>query len=279
VRFFGAAGSVVLIVGSASCAALSGLGDYRECTDDCEGASKSPSKALDASQAPGESETADAPATPGDLSAPSGDAGEGREGSDAGDLGLDGSPPPTLVDAQIEDVAPLPIDAGSDSMAPGIDSGPGGGPTCGPLASRSRCNANQVCCANLAAQTNACGAPASCASIATLTCATASDCPGSAPICCARMTLVPDAMNDLPPKCTATGLSASCAASCSDIPPADPTNCKYPPSGTGTVRLCSHDADCTSDTAVTGGGCYNFNGAPVSWCSTALAGTEGKHQP
>jgi hypothetical protein len=93
------------------------------------------------------------------------------------------------------------------------------------------------------------------------------------------MTLVADAANDLPPKCTATALYASCAASCNDAPPADWTTCKYPASGTGTVRLCSHDSDCTSDTATVGGGCYNFSGAPVSWCSTALAGIEGVHQP
>jgi hypothetical protein len=43
------------------------------------------------------------------------------------------------------------------------------------------------------------------------------------------------------------------------------------------VRLCSHDKDCASDTA--NSGCYNFNSAPVSWCSAALAGLEGVHQP
>jgi hypothetical protein len=275
VRFFGAAGCAVLAVASASCAAVAGLGDYSECTDDCEGESRSPSKLLDASQVPDEP-VVDAAATTDDLSAPSDDAAEEGQGSAPPDAELEASPAP--VDAHA-DVASSPVDAAPDSVAPVVDSGPGAGPSCGPLASRSRCNGNQVCCANLAAQTNTCSAPASCASNATLACATASDCPASAPICCAQMTLAPDALNDLPPKCTATGLTASCAASCSDNPPSDPTTCKYPPSGTGTVRLCSHDADCTSDTAVIGGGCYNFNGAPVSWCSTSLAGVEGTHQP
>jgi hypothetical protein len=277
VRFFGAAGCAVLALASASCAALAGLGDYSECTDDCEDASRSPSKLLDASQVPDEPVVEDAPATPDDISAPSDDADQEGDGSVARDAELEASPTP--LDAH-SDVASPPVDAAPDSVAPGVDSGPpGAGPTCGTLASRSRCNGNQVCCASLAAQTNACTTPASCASNATLACATASDCPASAPFCCGRMTLVPDAQNDLPPKCTATGLSASCAASCTDNPPADATTCKYPPSGTGTVRLCSHDADCTSDIALAGAGCYNFNGAPVSWCSTSLAGVEGTHQP
>ncbi len=274
-RFFGAAGCAVLAVASASCAAVAGLGDYSECTDDCEGESRSPSKLLDASQVPDEP-AVDAAATTDDLSAPSDDAAEEGQESAPSDAELEASPAP--VDAHA-DVSSPPVDAAPDSVAPVVDSGPGAGPSCGPPASRSRCNGNQVCCANLAAQTNACAAPASCASNATLACETASDCPASAPICCARMTLAPDAQNDLPPKCTATGLTASCAASCSDNPPSDPTTCKYPPSGTGTVRLCSHDADCTSDTAVIGAGCYNFNGSSVSWCSTSLAGVEGTHQP
>jgi hypothetical protein len=275
VRFLGAAGCAILAVASASCAGLAGLGDYSECTDDCEGTSRSPSKLLDASQAPDEP-AADAPAPTDDLSAPSDDANEDRDGSVVPDAELEASSAP--LDAH-SDVASPPMDAAPDSVAPVVDSGPGAGPSCGSLASRSRCNGNQVCCANPAAQTNTCTASASCASNATLACETASDCPASAPICCAQMTLVPDAQNDLPPKCTATGLAASCAASCSDNPPSDPTTCKYPPSGTGTVRLCSHDADCTSDPAVIGGGCYNFNGAPVAWCSTSLAGVEGTHQP
>ena len=168
--------------------------------------------------------------------------------------------------------------SGSSSGGNSDSGGPGSFPSCGPLASRSKCSVNQVCCANLPAQTNACSSASSCAANSTLACSTASDCPSSAPICCAKMTFVTDAANDLPPKCTATGLSASCASSCNDSPPADATTCTFPPSGgSGLARLCSHDADCTSDTA--NNGCYNFNGTPVSWCSAALTGLEGVHQP
>ncbi len=184
---------------------------------------------------------------------------------------------PTTSPACIEGVCWSP---GTDSGAPAIEAGAVGGASCGPLASRTRCNPDQVCCESLAAQTNSCSAPASCASDASLACSTASDCPSATPICCAQMSLIPDAMNDPPPKCTVAGLSASCAARCNESPPADATTCKYPSTGTtGTVRLCSHDVDCVSDTAATGGGCFNFNGDPVSWCSTALAGLLGTHQP
>ncbi len=169
---------------------------------------------------------------------------------------------------------------GSDSSSgSGSDDGGPAGMSCGPLASRVHCGANQVCCAALATQVNACAAAGSCASNATLTCSSASDCPSSAPICCAMLAQVPDAQNDLPPKCTSTTLSASCASSCNDAPPSDATTCKFPPTGTGLVRLCNHDSDCASDTATTGGGCYNFDSGPISWCSTALEGLLGTHQP
>jgi hypothetical protein len=257
----------------ASCAALSGIADYSECQD-CEGSSKSPSTVSDATT-PGSPPMEEASTNP---PPPDNDASEGQ--SDVGvppdAAALDVFVNPT--DAQPDGTSPPPVDSGPDSIAPVVDAATGPGPTCGPLASRSRCSGSQICCANLGPQTNSCTAASSCASNATLACSTASDCPGSSPICCAHMTTVPDAAGDLPPKCTATGLSASCAATCSDNPPSDATTCKYPPSGTGTVRLCSHDSDCTSDTATTGGGCYNFNGAPVSWCSTALAGVEGVQQ-
>ena len=211
-----------------------------------------------------------------DASQPAADVSEARSddastGADA--VGDQSSPPP--VDGGVADVS-APRDAGPDVAAP-IDAGVG--PSCGPLANRVRCSGSQVCCATFASQSNSCSAPASCSSGATLACSTASDCPSSAPICCGQMTTVPDALGELPPKCTATMLAASCAASCNDLPPSDGTTCKYPPVGVGTIRLCSHDADCTSDPATIGGGCYNFNSAPVSWCSTATAGVEGTHQP
>ena len=276
-RFFGVAGLILLTAVGASCAALSGLDNFTSCTDDCEAASKSPASVGDAAAAAVE----DAPASVEetsveDTSEPYGDVMETlpEEGTERVDTGLadaTGAPP---VDAQPEDVASPPVDSGVDSMASVVDSG--AGPTCGPLSSRIRCSGGQVCCANLAPQTNSCTAASSCASNATLQCATAADCPSSAPICCAQMSLVPDALNDAPPKCTATGLSASCAATCNDNPPTDPTTCKYPPTGnTGLIRLCSHNSDCTSDTALTGPGCYNFNGAPISWCSGFIAGGEG----
>jgi hypothetical protein len=280
VRFFGAAGFVVLTAAGASCAAVSGLDDYGTCTGDCAGGSSSSTTAPDASTNPDSSSpaTSDASTSDEDGAAASGDASEGQpdEGSELGDAGIDGPGVAPPADAQTEDVASPPVDAGPDA-SPVVDAG-GVGPVCGPLLLRAACSNSQVCCANLATQTNACSAPASCASNVTLSCSTAADCPGSAPICCARMTLGPDALNDLPPKCMLTSLSASCATSCSDSPPSDPTTCKYPSSGTGIIRLCSHAADCASDTALLGVGCYNFNGAPVSWCSTSLAGVEGQQQ-
>ena len=277
-RFFGAAGFVVLTAAGASCAAVSGLDDYGTCTGDCAGGSSSPTTLLDASATLDSSNpaTPDASTSPEDGAA-FGDASEPDEGSELVDAGLDG-PGVAPADAQTVDVASPPVDAGPDA-APVVDAG-GVGPVCGPLTLRAPCSKNQVCCANLATQTNACSAPASCASNTTLSCSTAADCPGSAPICCAQMTLAPDLFNDPPPKCTLTALSASCAASCNDNPPSIPS-CMYPPSGmAGTIRLCSHAADCASDTALLGvGGCYNFNSAPVSWCSTAAAGVEGTLQP
>ena len=269
---FGAAGLALVVLVSASCAVISGLSPYSEC-DNCEATSKSQSTVYDSSTPPpGE----DAIATPVEPVEPvDANVGAPDEGSSPGDSGADTWGP---ADAQA-DMASPPLDAGPDSPAPVIDSGPVTIPSCGPLASRSKCSANQVCCANLSAQTNACSSASSCAANATLACSTASDCPSSTPICCAKLSLVADALNDLPPKCTATGLSASCASSCNDSPPADATMCKYPPAGgTGLVRLCSHDTDCTSDTA--NPSCYNFNSAPVSWCINALvSGLEGVHEP
>jgi hypothetical protein len=275
VRALGVAGFAIVTAVSASCASLSGIDDYSLCSDNCLGTSKGPATVHDDGSTSTEPPGVDAATGDDAPTEPPEDASEMRavEASSPLDTGLADSMP-SLVDAQVADVAPPP-EAGPDAVAP-VDAGVG--PSCGPLASRIRCAGNQVCCANVSAQTNACSAPGSCGSNATLTCSTASDCPSSAPICCGQLALVADAMGDLPPKCTATTLAASCAASCNDLPPSDATNCKYPSSGTGTIRLCSHDTDCSSDLATVGGGCYNFNGAPVSWCATFAAGGEGKRQ-
>jgi hypothetical protein len=257
---------------SASCALISGISGYSIGEDK----SKSPPiTTYDSSPPP---PTDDATTIAEQPTEPVSDASvsQPNEGTNpAADTGADTWTAP-LVDAGDEVSSPPVVDAGPDVTPPVIDAGPG--PVCGPLASRTTCTSNQVCCANLTNYMNACSSASSCPSNATLACSTASDCPTSAPICCAKLSLVTDTLNDLPPKCTATGLSASCATSCNDSPPADWTTCKYPPAGgSGLIRLCSHDKDCTSDTA--NNACYNFNSAPVSWCSAALAGLEGVHQP
>jgi hypothetical protein len=183
-----------------------------------------------------------------------------------------------------------PIDSGSDAPAPPPDAGTDGfdggsdtgsappGATCGPKGTTVRCTANQICCANLSQQTNACAA--TCAMNASLSCATASDCPSSAPICCAQAALTPDSKNDPSPRCAETGFSAACVTTCNDLPPS--SGCTF----TGTLRLCSHDMDCTSDTADPQGAglanqCWNYNNAPESWCTSATVGSVGGgvHQP
>ena len=220
------------------------------------------------------------------------DAGSSEEDLAASDAdvfaGDDAAGP--VEDADIVDVV-LPVDTGSDAPPPpleagtvGVDAGneagppPASGPTCGPRGATMKCDASQVCCANLAAQTNACAA--TCAMNASLLCTTASDCSSSAPICCAHATLTPDSKNDPAPLCVATAFSASCAATCNDSPPAN--GCTF----SGTVRLCGHDTDCKSDTAnPLGAGsanqCWNYNGAPESWCTSATVGNVGGgvHQP
>jgi hypothetical protein len=180
----------------------------------------------------------------------------------------------TICQSSICVPGPGPDSGTSDA---GSDAGPAG-PTCGPKGTSFQCNSNQVCCANLSTQTNACAA--TCAANASLSCTTASDCPQSTPICCAQATSTPDSKNDPSPKCTTTALSASCASTCNDSPPA--AGCTF----TGTIRLCSHDTDCQSDTANPlalglANQCWNYNGAPESWCTNAAAGNGGGgvHQP
>jgi hypothetical protein len=265
---------VLVILMSASCAAISGLSVY-SIGDSSEAGPKSVPINMDDSSMPESLD--DATTAPVEPVEPVSDAPVSPpvEGMNPADTGADSWTAPPDANDDVSSPPPV-VDAGPDVAPPVIDAGPG--PTCGPLSSRITCPSTQVCCANLSNYMNACSSASSCSGNTTLSCSTAADCPASAPICCGKLSTVTDAANDLPPKCTATGLSASCAASCADSPPADPTTCKYPPAGgSGLVRLCSHDKDCMSDTA--NSGCYNFNSAPVSWCSAALAGLEGVHQP
>src|SRR5277367_91725 len=152
VRLIGVAGFAVLAVVSASCAALSGLDGYNACADDCEVSTRDPSTVTDAAASTEASPREDAPTPTEDTSEPTVDASEGQldEASGPGDTGLDGPTSPPIGDAHPEDVATPPVDAGPDAVAPIVDAGIGAGPTCGPLATNHRCNANQVCCANLA---------------------------------------------------------------------------------------------------------------------------------
>jgi hypothetical protein len=276
-RLAPAAGFVVLVGASGACAALSGLADYHECTGDCADASADSTDAR--VQVP-----ADAGDSVEDQGAPVDESPlEGEDATSPADGGFADVALPT--DAEPDGPA-APIDAGTtglDAGGLGSDAGndaspPGLGPTCGPKGTTIRCTAGQICCANLSAQTNAC--TATCASNASLSCSTASDCPASTPICCAQATLAPDSKNDPPPQCAAKAFSASCAATCNDSPPAN--GCTF----TGTIRLCSHDTDCQSDTANplgTGAAnqCWNYNGAPESWCTSATVGNVGGgvHQP
>jgi hypothetical protein len=272
---------VVLTAAGASCAQLSGIADYAVCDNDCRGSSSGASTTgHDDAQSSEEPQPADdAPAGQEDTTESPVDATDDRS---MGETNLiDGSfdaamPPPADARADVSS----PPEAGPDVAPPPVDAGLG--PYCGPVGNRTRCSGSQVCCGNLTTQTNSCLAPSSCAPNATLNCSSATECPSSAPICCAQLALVADPNNDLPPKCVATTLTASCvsASSCNDAPPSNGLACKYPTTGnTGMVRLCNHDSDCTTDPATIGGGCYNFNSAPISWCATAAAGSLGVHQP
>jgi hypothetical protein len=264
-----------------SCALISGLDQYSggDCGADCDGGADSSfgfSRDSAFQDTTGNATGREATAVDVVDDQPAAEVGaEGAEaGIEAGDADNEGEGLPP-VDSGSPDTGPPPVDSGVDSGSAQPDAGIGGGPSCGPAGTSVRCNANQVCCANLPAQTNSCAAPASCAANATLTCSTASDCSGIAPICCAQLSLAADAQNDPPPKCTATRLSTSCAATCLDAPPSNPLSCAY---GPGVIRLCSHDADCASDTA--NPQCYNFNSAPISWCASTLAGAAGgTHKP
>lgn len=279
-RLSEAAWFVTLAGAAGACAALSGLTNYQECERECADVTTA---TIDGSSVG----SIDSGNSVEDSAAPAEESS--RQGQDVR------GPDADFADALV------PLDSGSDSIARSFDSGSQGldsgsdaefdagkdawfdagtdagpptmtGATCGPRGATSRCNADQVCCANLAAQTNACAA--TCAANASLSCTTASDCPQSAPICCAQATLTPDSKNDPSPQCVATAFSASCTVTCNDNPPAN--GCTF----SGTIRLCVHGADCQTDTAdPLGAGlanqCWNYNGAPESWCTNATVGALG----
>jgi len=265
------AGMVALVAAATgACASLAGLGDYGECAGACGAAgdrgddmhvdvpddSSTPSSDDGASPGergvtPGEGPD-DASSETADATSADGPSQDGRTQSEA------------QSDARVGTGMDAWVDAASEASAP-----PMTGSTCGPRGTTTRCGAGQVCCATLATQTNSCAA--SCASNATLGCTSASDCPQSAPICCANAALTNDAQNDPPPKCAVAAFSSACATSCLDVPP---QSCVF----LGILRLCSRDADCQGDVA---NQCWNYNGAPESWCSVpavAMVGG-GVHQP
>jgi|HubBroStandDraft_6_1064221.scaffolds.fasta_scaffold252531_1 hypothetical protein len=259
-------------IASGACAALSGLSEYRECSDDCSDGDTNPRDG--AQGAPAEASTSygeaggGQPVDVGDVAAfPPDSASEDEEPADAWTTneGMDAA-----ADAGADEATDAAIGVGTDAATDaGAATGPppSTGATCGPLGTTVRCNADQVCCANLSAQTNSCVAPSSCSSNASLSCTTASDCPASAPICCAHVTLT----GGTAPACTASAYYASCESTCSDNPPAD--GCIF----TGIVRLCSHDSDCRSDTANplnlgVANECWNYNSDPESFCTSAVVG-------
>jgi hypothetical protein len=287
-RLIEAAWFMALAGGGGACAALSGLTNYQECAGECadvvtgtsDGSSVEP---IDSGNSVEDS------TTPAEEVSSQGEEGSGPDaavadafvpldsGSDAPVRSLEAGShgPDASSDSGFDAWFDAGFDAGTDAgFDAGIDTGPPPmtGPTCGPEGTTARCYAGQVCCADLVAQTNACAA--TCAANAWLSCTTASDCPQSAPICCAQATFTSDSKNDPSPMCVATQLIASCAATCDDSPPAN--GCTFG----GTIRLCSHGADCQSDTAdPLGTGlanqCWNYNSAPESWCTNATVGDLG----
>jgi hypothetical protein len=268
-RLLAAAGFLALAGASGACAALDGLTDYQECTSGCVGTKvdSNDSSTLEMPMDSGGPAEESATPTSDDSTPPDDEAGG-------------------AVDANLNDVSPA-LDSGMDAPSPpdeasvmmGGDAGQDAGPppptgtSCGPRGTTTHCSGSQVCCATLTSQTNACAS--TCASNATLMCSTTSDCPASKPICCGQATFAVDSMIDPPPKCAVAAFTASCASTCNDAPP---TSCTF----AGTLRLCSHDTDCASDSnALAGTQCWNFNNAPESWCTSATVGGLGGgiHQP
>jgi hypothetical protein len=265
-----AAGFVALAGAMEACALLAGLTDYRECVGDCADATTTP---IDATRV-------EVPIESGTLMDDGPSLADGPLGTeDAGGTAEAGFVDVTLPVDSCSDAPAPPLDAPADGSDAGSDTGTGPpGATCGPKGTTVRCSASQICCANLTDQTNACAA--TCPMNASLSCATASDCPPSAPICCAQATFTIDSKNDPPPRCAVTAFSAACANACNDLPPTN--GCTF----SGTLRLCSHDMNCTSDTAnPLGTGlanqCWNYNSAPESWCTSSTVGSVGGgvHQP
>ena len=242
-----------LVATAGACVALSGIGDYGTCTDTCDDAAPT-GQAHDVS-IPDVMASKETSSTSMDVTGPMDDvteppppeAGPDDASSDAADVSL----PP--MDSG-PDVRP-PVDSGSDADA-AKDAGLGS--SCGPLGTSTRCSGSEVCCATLSTQMNACAA--SCNANATIGCAVPSDCPSSAPLCCAHMTL-----GGVFPACTVSLFASTCASTCADAPPGD--LCTFT---NGTIRLCAHDKDCMADTA--NPACYQFQGAPEAWCTTTTIG-------
>jgi hypothetical protein len=252
-------GALVASVGA--CVGLSGIGGYEACGDSCGDAAAT---------------LIDAPIVVDERPASRGDSSQSQEEDVSTPVEEEGVPPTpeasSLDDAQPDDVsAPPPMDSGPDVVTPPIDSGkdvetkpeagPGVGTTCGPLKTPNHCTTSQICCATLATQMNACAT--TCAANATIGCTNPTDCPSTAPLCCAHMTLGGNF-----PMCSVSLFASACAATCADNPPSNLCNFND-----GVIRLCAHDKDCSADTA--NQKCYQFNNAPEAWCTTAAIGAAG----
>ncbi len=249
-----------------ACAALSGLGDYEECPGTCDDAALPPrnDSSVDRDvKVPEETGamTMDVGSPPEEVSTPVPDAEDENGDGQSADVSAPAEAGPDVV-------SPPPVDGGGDADAVASPPDAGLGSTCGPNKTTNRCSGSQVCCADLSTQVNTCTS-SSCPSGATIGCAVPTDCPVSAPLCCASMTLNGGTL----PKCSVSAFSSSCKPTCADNAPA--SGCTF----TGTVRLCAHDKDCTSDN--NGMMCYNFASAPESWCTTMAIGElgEGTHEP
>lgn len=251
----------------------------------------------------GQDSTAGNDSSPGDSAAEASRGGFGMEagqdgsGTDAsrdgsgtdtgasdGTTGTDGAPRDvTATDTGADaaaDAGPTQgsgVDSGTNAVLDGgvdaaIDSGPdagAGGPQClTPDGGRSSCNLGEHCCVLASTRTATCAA----------TCdpdagAYPVDCTGSSAagqcgsqLCCGTLVLG----GGIIPNCSASSLTASCAASCTDTPPGALSNC----TGSYSVRLCNAAADCASDTGRPS--CCSFGSSPVAWCvdtTTALGGT------
>jgi hypothetical protein len=243
-------GALVATMGA--CVALSGISDYAACSDTCGDGDGAP-PVEDVSIRDVRMPTKDATMTP-EVRPPPEDTSN-----------------PEVREAGVDDAGPseaaAPMDSGPEVLPPPSDAGPdvvvgppdaGLGAHCGDSGTTTRCTGSQVCCANLTTERNACAS--SCVATATIGCSIPSDCPAGT-TCCGHMQLT----GALPP-CALTSFSTACAATCTESPP---TSC----ASAGVVRMCVHDSDCMSDTA--NPVCFNFNGAPTSWCETAAAGAAG----